>query len=1006
MKTGKYSKFSTFSLKKRCYLIQAQKDTPILDSELREMSQVPVELVNWLARNSYGDVAVLSWDRTSPDGTGASISNRNTAFGCGPVNASAQMALENRSNFRVFGGRNNNGTNDMPAVMYLKGWYVFLDEDILFTDQSEDLVSHSTLDVLKETVGESLPNANSSEEEKRKYSLRSATFNKNTSVFLSAGSEGQVDVIYLKITFDEVVGNGDPTKQYVDPSLIDPAIGGASANRVRATLNICVQQGWAKPITKYDELYKDTFFSDSVGVDGTRCIKAPIAVYKYPQGMDTSYYFAKGFIDILGLCDKRVLPPVELSYMAHHGGYTKRDVEAGRCDLSDVDETWDAEGQNKGFGTDAFNSESVTPRVLQKDGQFKMKSMVVGDSNSTSITEDPEELCAGEQVAVVSFVENSFIRGNKTNNLKQAREWLTNALQVIDITGTDNPGQEWHTSAIKLGDSGKYAKGSAWLQKYHSKEYMTSEVVSELNYEGHLGLGASANSTYVLYVKGPSSLEGRLQLSGDLDVGGKTTLNDGTNINGTLTVDKSVTLKDTLRVEKDVILGSGLTVNGDTAIGGTLSVTKDFKVSGYITLVGEGTIKGQVEFEKQPTFGGSKLVTKNELTTEVTEIKQTITNQVTTVNEKSLRREGGPSVNSVDNTMLGDIVFADPGIGKSIGLVGTIGDNDHWSIKGFANLTDGGCLEIATGDNGSEPIYVRQYANGNGDGSPTKQITLMSSTGRTFLRGLTIEGVDNPNLVVDGKSEFNAPSLFKGTVTVKHVATFEMGFNLKGSLCICSPDQPPSNGDAGDVLTATGDSDLPPRWKNPKNMAVDSWGLLSSALRKQLGKMVTGHLIATYMGWTGSTNYKVVDRVEGPSGNVVRDIRSTQHRDLNKADTTGGYHYGARVVGYGYLRYIQIHATLYNIQKEGITLEVSIWDGDSRRLWTKRGCALNRSRADTTSWLCDITDEIDSKYLLANAAPLKILFETVGNLKEYTSYLLAYDVNLVLTASPKDTEIS
>ena len=117
MKTGKYSKFSTFSLKKRCYLIQAQKDTPILDSELREMSQVPVELVNWLARNSYGDVAVLSWDRTSPEGTGASISHRNTAFSCGPVNASNPMAFDNRSNFRVFGGRNNNGTNDMPAVM-------------------------------------------------------------------------------------------------------------------------------------------------------------------------------------------------------------------------------------------------------------------------------------------------------------------------------------------------------------------------------------------------------------------------------------------------------------------------------------------------------------------------------------------------------------------------------------------------------------------------------------------------------------------------------------------------------------------------------------------------------------------------------------------------------------------------------------------------------------------------------------------------------------------------
>ena len=46
------------------------------------------------------------------------------------------------------------------------------------------------------------------------------------------------------------------------------------------------------------------------------------------------------------------------------------------------------------------------------------------------------------------------------------------------------------------------------------------------------------------------------------------------------------------------------------------------------------------------------------------------------------------------------------------GIVGYIGDNDDWVIRGSQEGSNSGFLEIATGDDGTEPILVRQYAPG------------------------------------------------------------------------------------------------------------------------------------------------------------------------------------------------------------------------------------------------------------------------------------------------------
>lgn len=83
------------------------------------------------------------------------------------------------------------------------------------------------------------------------------------------------------------------------------------------------------------------------------------------------------------------------------------------------------------------------------------------------------------------------------------------------------------------------------------------------------------------------------------------------------------------------------------------------------------------------------------------------------------------------------------------GIQGTVGDNDFWRIVGGATSSNNGYLEIATADDGTEPIYIRQYT---GVFSSVKRtLTLLDDNGNTNIPGYiyrrsggtTISGRDN-----------------------------------------------------------------------------------------------------------------------------------------------------------------------------------------------------------------------------------------------------------------------
>lgn len=68
------------------------------------------------------------------------------------------------------------------------------------------------------------------------------------------------------------------------------------------------------------------------------------------------------------------------------------------------------------------------------------------------------------------------------------------------------------------------------------------------------------------------------------------------------------------------------------------------------------------------------------------------------------------------------------------GVYGCIGDDDGWRIAGGSREHNNGYLEIATGDDMNEPIYVRQYGGGgnwNGYVSLARTFTLLDAAGRS-----------------------------------------------------------------------------------------------------------------------------------------------------------------------------------------------------------------------------------------------------------------------------------
>ena len=94
------------------------------------------------------------------------------------------------------------------------------------------------------------------------------------------------------------------------------------------------------------------------------------------------------------------------------------------------------------------------------------------------------------------------------------------------------------------------------------------------------------------------------------------------------------------------------------------------------------------------------------------------------------------------DTMTGDLLFSDSG--TSVRQVrGIAGGNDYWRVAGGATASNGGWMEIATADDGNEPIYVRQYSGAYA--TVARTATLLDASGNTSFPG-TVSATFSGNL--------------------------------------------------------------------------------------------------------------------------------------------------------------------------------------------------------------------------------------------------------------------
>ena len=87
------------------------------------------------------------------------------------------------------------------------------------------------------------------------------------------------------------------------------------------------------------------------------------------------------------------------------------------------------------------------------------------------------------------------------------------------------------------------------------------------------------------------------------------------------------------------------------------------------------------------------------------------------------------------------------GIGSTELVRGNMANNDVFRILIGGTASDEGFVEIATADNGIEPIYVRQYTT-TGLGTPfgtfNQTLTLLDASGNTTIPGSVGIGTTNP----------------------------------------------------------------------------------------------------------------------------------------------------------------------------------------------------------------------------------------------------------------------
>lgn len=128
------------------------------------------------------------------------------------------------------------------------------------------------------------------------------------------------------------------------------------------------------------------------------------------------------------------------------------------------------------------------------------------------------------------------------------------------------------------------------------------------------------------------------------------------------------------------------------------------------------------------------------------------------------------------------------------GIIGTIADNDFWRVVGRADSTNQGYLEIATGDDTTEPIYMRQYSGFFG--TIARTFTILDGSGRSRAPELfeakkvhVNSGLNQSNAIADIGYQFQVTgtSNFTDSVNISGVTTHHNNIQIDTNYSIAKP---------------------------------------------------------------------------------------------------------------------------------------------------------------------------------------------------------------------------
>lgn len=401
-KRGFYSDIVVYDERNRYYYLWAQKNKPLLDDEVRNMGIGLLDQIRRGLQSVYGEVA--SPNSLYKDEYAYSF-NTSTSF-------KVKQATDNSKNFVVTGGV----SVDHPAVLYAKGFYIFLTRDIEYIYQT---YPSGNIDL------------NTQDKDNQKTLTAIPT--------ISTPQTDRIDIVYVSLKFAEVTAAvGTDQKVYRDSNLKNPIVGTETANRLRAVVDIKVFEDWSEEISK--DIFNRSPFLGTVSLGGNptdETYNIPIAAI-YRTALEDTIEDSQ-IVDLLSLYSRRVCSLEELSYRITHGGYTQDNIADQNLSgfdpqfpMGTIDESAFAVGLNQGLDTEAFNSNSVTPRILDKDGRFMMGGVIAGDTGilrDLNLVTGSEGLNKGEIIARQISAQEVMIGYGETG-ITGMREY-TDSLSII-----------------------------------------------------------------------------------------------------------------------------------------------------------------------------------------------------------------------------------------------------------------------------------------------------------------------------------------------------------------------------------------------------------------------------------------------------------------------------------------------------------------------------------------------------------------------------------------------